>query len=137
VAENAEEDGNYDWKDNEQPDVVEHSDQLLMGHGSRSRIKPLLEMRLEALEHLCTPRNGIAVASIILSRTHLRTTSSFWKLGRGRLPGRGRTFDSLNPRAGLGRERGNFDIPGQDCTQGGRLKSGKTLASILYFKGFL
>ena len=24
--------GNCDWKDHEQPDVVEHSDQLLMGH---------------------------------------------------------------------------------------------------------
>ena len=32
VAENADEDGNDDWKYNEQPDVVEHSDQLLMGH---------------------------------------------------------------------------------------------------------
>jgi hypothetical protein len=32
VAENADEDGNCDWKDHEQPDVVEHSDQLLMGH---------------------------------------------------------------------------------------------------------
>ena len=32
VAENADEDGNCDWKYNEQPDVVEHSDQLLMGH---------------------------------------------------------------------------------------------------------
>ena len=32
VAENANEDGNYDWKCNEQPDVVERSDQLLMGH---------------------------------------------------------------------------------------------------------
>jgi hypothetical protein len=26
---------------------------------------------------LCTPRSGITVASMILSRTHLRTTSSF------------------------------------------------------------
>jgi hypothetical protein len=33
VAENADEDGNGDWKYHEQPDVVvEHSDQLLMGH---------------------------------------------------------------------------------------------------------
>jgi hypothetical protein len=32
VAENADEDGNCDWKYHEQPDVVEHSDQLLMGH---------------------------------------------------------------------------------------------------------
>ena len=32
VAKNADEDGNRDWKDHEQPDVVEHSDQLLMGH---------------------------------------------------------------------------------------------------------
>ena len=38
VAENAEEDGNYDWKDNEQPDIVEHSDQLLMGHVYRDRL---------------------------------------------------------------------------------------------------
>jgi hypothetical protein len=29
VAENAEENGNCDWKDNEQPDVVQHSDSLL------------------------------------------------------------------------------------------------------------
>ena len=28
----ADEDGNCDWKYHEQPDVVEHSDQLLMGH---------------------------------------------------------------------------------------------------------
>jgi hypothetical protein len=32
VAKNADEDGNCDWKYHEQPDVVEHSDQLLMGH---------------------------------------------------------------------------------------------------------
>jgi hypothetical protein len=32
VAKNADDDGNCDWKDHEQPDVVEHSDQLLMGH---------------------------------------------------------------------------------------------------------
>ena len=32
VTKNADEDGNSDWKDHEQPDVVEHSDQLLMGH---------------------------------------------------------------------------------------------------------
>ena len=32
VAENADEDGDCDWKYHEQPDVVEHSDQLLMGH---------------------------------------------------------------------------------------------------------
>ena len=32
VAKNTDEDGNCDWKDHEQPDVVEHSDQLLMGH---------------------------------------------------------------------------------------------------------
>ena len=32
VAENADEDGNCNWKYHEQPDVVEHSDQLLMGH---------------------------------------------------------------------------------------------------------
>jgi hypothetical protein len=32
VTENADEDGNCDWKYHEQPDVVEHSDQLLMGH---------------------------------------------------------------------------------------------------------
>ena len=32
VAENADEDGDCDWKHHEQPDVVEHSDQLLMGH---------------------------------------------------------------------------------------------------------
>jgi hypothetical protein len=32
VAKNADEDGNCDRKDHEQPDVVEHSDQLLMGH---------------------------------------------------------------------------------------------------------
>ena len=38
MAENADEDGNYDWKDNEQPDVVEHSDQLLMGHVYRDRL---------------------------------------------------------------------------------------------------
>ena len=38
VAENADEDGNYDWKDNEQPDIVEHSDQLLMGHVYRDRL---------------------------------------------------------------------------------------------------
>jgi hypothetical protein len=38
VAENADEDGNCDWKDNEQPDVVQHSDQLLMGHVYRDRL---------------------------------------------------------------------------------------------------
>ena len=38
MAENADEDGNYDWKDNEQPDIVEHSDQLLMGHVYRDRL---------------------------------------------------------------------------------------------------
>ena len=32
VAENADEDGNCDWKCHEQPDVVERSNQLLMGH---------------------------------------------------------------------------------------------------------
>ena len=32
MAENADEDGNCDWKYHEQPDVVEHSNQLLMGH---------------------------------------------------------------------------------------------------------
>ena len=32
MAKNADEDGNSDWKDHEQPDVVEHSDPLLMGH---------------------------------------------------------------------------------------------------------
>jgi hypothetical protein len=32
VAKNTDEDGNCDWKDHEQPDVIEHSDQLLMGH---------------------------------------------------------------------------------------------------------
>ena len=32
VAKNTYEDGNCDRKDHEQPDVVEHSDQLLMGH---------------------------------------------------------------------------------------------------------
>ena len=32
MAKNADEDGNCDRKDHEQPDVVEHSDQLLMGH---------------------------------------------------------------------------------------------------------
>ena len=32
VAENADEDGNCDWKYHEQPEVVELSDQLLMGH---------------------------------------------------------------------------------------------------------
>ena len=32
VAKNADEDGNCDWEYHEQPDVVEHSDQLLMGH---------------------------------------------------------------------------------------------------------
>ena len=32
VTQNANKDGNCDWKDKEQPDVVEHSDQLLMGH---------------------------------------------------------------------------------------------------------
>ena len=32
VAKNADEDGNCDWKYHEQPDVVEYSDQLLMGH---------------------------------------------------------------------------------------------------------
>ena len=32
VTKNADEDGNCDRKDHEQPDVVEHSDQLLMGH---------------------------------------------------------------------------------------------------------
>jgi hypothetical protein len=32
VAENADEDGNRDWKYHEQPDVVEHSNQLWMGH---------------------------------------------------------------------------------------------------------
>ena len=32
VAKNADEDGNCAWKYHEQPDVVEHSDQLLMGH---------------------------------------------------------------------------------------------------------
>ena len=36
VAKNADEDGNRDWKDHEQPDVVEHSDQLLMGHVYRA-----------------------------------------------------------------------------------------------------
>jgi len=38
VAENADEDGNCDWKYHEQPDVVEHSDQLLMGHFYRDRL---------------------------------------------------------------------------------------------------
>ena len=32
VAENADEDGNCDWKYHEQPDVVEDSDQFLVGH---------------------------------------------------------------------------------------------------------
>jgi hypothetical protein len=32
VAENADEDGNCDWKYHEQPNVVEDSDQFLVGH---------------------------------------------------------------------------------------------------------
>jgi hypothetical protein len=38
VAKNADEDGNCDWKDHEQPDVVEHPDQLLMRHVERGRL---------------------------------------------------------------------------------------------------
>jgi hypothetical protein len=32
VAKKTDEDGNCDWKYHEQPDIVEHSDQLLIGH---------------------------------------------------------------------------------------------------------
>ena len=38
VAENADEHGNCDWKYHEQPEVIELSDQLLMGHVYRDRL---------------------------------------------------------------------------------------------------
>jgi hypothetical protein len=46
VAENADEDGNCDWKYHEQPDVVEHSNQSLARPPSHRLFRPVFQPKV-------------------------------------------------------------------------------------------